>query len=255
MTLTLLSTVLGDALGCDVMAMEAIVDPSSSFTGYFMDLLFVQVQIYLWPAILLTVVAAGIIAWLVMEVIGYRAALKSWSELTNDLADDEFQTRREAYTRYMQWRRGRVPGSSLPRDFAGISDRPQRGGVAVDPMVSSETQTEGTYESPMDVDQEGEREEEESELAKRQRYLHQSLEESSDTELWFQIHHHDSMEDDTPPNNPIDVNQIEPTLEDMVAATQRARRIYYRRRAELLDAGDQDGLEVLDRNYGWVNFV
>ncbi len=211
-------------------------------------------EIYLWPAILLILVVAGAFVWMVMEVIGYRAALKSWSELTNDLADDEFQTRREAYTRYMQWRRGRVPGSSLPHDFAGILDQPQRGGVAVDPMVSSETQTEGTHESPMDVDQEGE-EQEESALAKRERYLHQSLEESSDTELWFQIHHHDDMDDDTPPNNPTDVNQIEPTVEDMVAATQRARRIYYRRRAELLDAGDHDGLEVLDRNYGWVDFV
>ena len=190
-----------------------------------------------------------------MEVIGYRAALKSWSELTNDLADDEFQTRREAYTRYMQWRRGRVPGSSLPRDFAGIADQPQRGGVAVDPMVSSETQTEETYESPMEVDHEGEQEDEESEAAKRQRYLHQSLEESSDTELWFQLHHHHGMDDDTPPNNPIDANQADHIIEDMVAATQRARRIYYRRRAELLDAGDQDGLESLDRNYGWVDFV
>ena len=214
MTLTLLSSILGDALGCDEMAMEASVDFTNAFTGYFVDSLFMQVQIYLWPAILLTVVTAGIFAWLIMEVIGYRAALTSWSELTNDLADDEFQTRREAYTRYMQWRRGRVPGSSLPRDFAGISDQPQRGGVAVDPMVSSETQTEETYESPMDVDHEGEQEDEESEAAKRQRYLHQSLEESS----------------------------------------ERARRIYYRRRAELLDAGDQDGL-VLDRNYGSVDFV
>ncbi len=37
MTLTLLSSILGHALGCDVMAMEASLDFRSVLTGYFLD--------------------------------------------------------------------------------------------------------------------------------------------------------------------------------------------------------------------------
>ena len=50
-------------------------------------------------------------------------------------------------------------------------------------------------------------------------------------------------------------NQLEPNLADMVAAGELARRIYHQRRDELLDANALDGLEALDANYAWVEFV
>ena len=185
MRLTLLSSFLGNALSCDLVAMdsEQVID-GWSLTGFP----FIVVEVYLWQTILIFLVIAGIFTWFVFELIGYRAALKSWSELTNGFASDELDDRRDAYRRYLQWRRGRMPITSVPEDFIGAGDRPRGEGVAVGPRVSSETQTDEASVSAMEAGGE-----EESEETKRRRYLYQSLDESSDTELWMEIHHHTDM--------------------------------------------------------------
>ena len=81
-------------------------------------------------------------------------------------------------------------------------------------------------------------------------------------------HHHeeDPMSDDDDPMGLVDQHHaevvdrpagyhIEPTEEDMAAASELARRLYWQRSAELLQANDLDGLETLDRNYSWLDFV
>lgn len=79
MTSTLLSSLLGDALSCDVVAMESgPVDAGWRLSDY----LYVVVELYVWQAILLVVIVASSFTWMVHELYGYKASLKSWSELT-----------------------------------------------------------------------------------------------------------------------------------------------------------------------------
>ena len=77
----------------------------------------------------------------------------------------------------------------------------------------------------------------------------------------MQQHHHEeeSMSDDDDPMG-LDGQQqderIQPTEEDMAASVERARRLYWQRHTELLEANDLDGLETtLDRNYSWLDFA
>ena len=44
-------------------------------------------------------------------------------------------------------------------------------------------------------------------------------------------------------------------LEDMIIARERARRIYEERRLQLVELGDLNALEALERNYEWVHHV
>ena len=102
MTLTLLSSLLGNALSCDVVAM----DSTPVVAGWTLtDYLFVVVEIYTWQAVLLFVGVAGLFTWMVFELQGYKASMKSWSALTDDFADNEEEKRKEAYASYMRWKR------------------------------------------------------------------------------------------------------------------------------------------------------
>ena len=111
---------------------------------------------------------------------------------------------------------------------------------------------------------------EESEEAKIEPYRHLRLEEASDPGFRMRQHHHEedpmSDDDDDDPMGLVDQHHaelvdrpagyhIEPTVEDMAAASETARRLYWRRRAELLESNDTDGLATLDRNYSWLDFV
>ena len=193
--------------------------------------------------------------------------MASWSSLTDDMFEDEMETRNEAFASYMRWKRGQaqrsrrwIPGVILDYFGNGSDDfeRPQRDGTGVAVAdTSSGAQSSGT--TPMEVEEAEEEISSEPESQKRRRYEHLDLSEASDTELWMQIHHHDVMDVDEDMHNeqPTNANPpgFEVQLQDVITARESARRIYEQRRLQALECGDFDALQALERNYECVNYV
>ena len=151
MTLTLLSSLLGNALSCDVVAM----DSGPVVTGWTLtDYAFGVVELYVWQLIVLLAVVVG----MVYELNGYKASLKSWSELTDDLADDEEEKRKDAYARYLRWKRQKdAQRRWLPTIFAGVFEQSLHGGGMISSdggtNVSTESSTQTDDLEAMDVDE------------------------------------------------------------------------------------------------------
>ena len=101
----------------------------------------------------------------------------------------------------------------------------------------------------------------ETESEKAIRYQHQRLDESSDVEFWMSLHHHEGSEED--PASPMQVDSEAPpdqatqdaALEDYAATAERARRLFWDRQDEFLQAGDYDGLDRFNSQYSWLDYV
>eukprot|EP00434_Breviolum_minutum_P045067 symbB.v1.2.040330.t1/scaffold7117.1/size26037/2 len=101
----------------------------------------------------------------------------------------------------------------------------------------------------------------ETESEKARRYQHQRLDESSDVEFWMSLHHHEGSEED--PASPMQVDSEAPpdqatqeaALEDYAATVERARRVFWDRQDEFLQAGDYDGLDRFNSQYSWLDYV
>ena len=213
MTLTLLSSLLGNALSCDVVAM----DSGPVVAGWTLtDYAFGVVELYVWQLIVLLAVVVGSFTWMVCELNGYKASLKSWSELTDDLADDEEEKRKDAYARYLRWKRQKdAQRRWLPTIFAGVFEQSLHGGG----MISSDGGTNVSTESSTQTDDLEAMEVDEGELEadKLARYRNSPLDECSDTELWFQLNHHEDL-----PSEASADDRLEADLEDMNARRRRA---------------------------------
>ena len=258
---------IGKQIGLSaVLDMNYVISSAVHFAGYVIDYLYVPVELYVWQILAMGLVMLTILVMVFFEVRGYRASLRSWSELTDAKFEDEMETRREAFARYLNWKRTQrmrsrwTPGAII--DYFGIlrSDdelhEPRRGGRDGQVDVDSSLQTSET--GPMDVD-DGEEVESEAESAKRLRYRDIELTEASDTELWMDVHHHADMEIDEENNQHVSGGgpqlDMEPQLEDMVRARDLALRVYEQRRQEAMDRGDMEALDTLEGNYEWVRFV
>ena len=213
MTLTLLSSLLGNALGCDVVAM----DSGPVVAGWTLtDYAFGVVELYVWQLIVLLAVVVGSFTWMVYELNGYKASLKSWSELTDDLADDEEEKRKDAYARYLRWKRQKdAQRRWLPTIFAGVFGQSLHGGGMISSdggtNVSTESSTQADDLEAMEVD------EGELEADKLARYRNSPLDECSDTELWFQLNHQEDL-----PSEASADDHMEADLEDLNAQRRRA---------------------------------
>ena len=53
----------------------------------------------------------------------------------------------------------------------------------------------------------------------------------------------------------VEGSRNDPSLDDMAEASERARRLYWQRRGDLVASNDQQGLDELDRNFSWLDFV
>eukprot|EP00434_Breviolum_minutum_P040749 symbB.v1.2.036227.t1/scaffold5065.1/size52819/1 len=146
MTLTLLSSLLGNALGCDVVAMES----GPVVAGWTLtDYAFGVVELYVWQLIVLLAVVVGSFTWMVFELNGYKASLKSWRGLTDDLADDEEEKRKDAYARYLRWKRQKdAQRRWIPTIFAGVFEQSLHGGG----VISSDGGTNVSTESSTQTD-------------------------------------------------------------------------------------------------------
>ena len=201
--------------------------------------------------------------WMTFEIRGYQASLKSWSSLTDDMFQDEMDTRREAYASYMRWKKQQesrsrwIPGfirdccgSSMRSDF----ERSQHGDPNEQVEVHSSSYTSGT--TPMEVEEVQEEITSERESEKRRRYAHLELSEASDTELWMQVHHHDDLGVDEENNQHAAGDDaqldLEPQLQDMVRAGDLALRVYEQRRQQALDRGDFEALGALGTMNGFA---
>ncbi len=238
-----------------------VTSSAFGFIGYINEFLFMTVELYAWQLILLALMLAGVFLWMVFEIRGYQASLASWSSLTSDMFEDETETRKEAFGSYMRWKRGQAQGSSgwIPGvilDYFGNGpddfERPERD---VRDVSTADTSSGGNM--PMEIEEDEQHGETESQ--KRLRYQHQTMDESSDVEMWMQVHHHHDMDvfeevrNDQPINS--DPTGFEVQLEDMIVARERARRIYEERRLQLVELGDLNALEALERNYEWVHHL
>ena len=265
---------------CTTSAMDRTADVASGygeyFNGYFISFLFMSFEMQVWQMILLLCLMGGIVCWTINEVRGYKASLALWSSLTDSMFDENEEERRQAYARYGRWKRQQEERSTwVARNirswFTGDRMDFTRGTDGRDDFRSAGTQTDLEM-PPIEVDRIM-HDDSETQSEKAVRYRHLSLEECSDPGLWMQLHHHEAMsdlessiEDPTPMQVDEDgsdgstrlarsVEDIVPTSEDMQLASQRARRLYYLRRDELLAQGDFEGLERLDHNYAWLDFV
>ena len=84
--------------------------------------------------------------------------------------------------------------------------------------------------------------------------MHQRLEESSDVELWQELHHMDfeneSSDDDATMG---DASTNAETA--LIRARESAIRVYERRRLEAIDRNDLDELDALERSFEWLHYV
>ena len=245
-----------------VLAMDYVTSSAVHFVGYVIDYLFVPVELYVWQILALSLMMVVAFIWMIYEIRGYQASLKSWSSLTDDMFNDEMDNRREAFASYMRWKRQQqrtrswMPGAIIDY-FGSLSsgDDFQRAGHG-DPTEQTETSAQTSGATAMEVE-DGEEMESEPESEKKRRYRDLELTEASDTELWMQVHHHEDMEvnEDNNQHAAGDGLDLEPQLQDMVRARDLALRVYEQRRQEALERGDMEALDTLERNYEWVRFV
>ena len=82
--------------------MDYVIISAVRFMSYITDFLFVPVELYAWQVLVLSLMMVVAFIWMTYEIRGYQASLKSWSSLTDDMFQDEMDTRREAYASYMR---------------------------------------------------------------------------------------------------------------------------------------------------------
>ena len=87
------------------LTMDYVSSSAVCFMGYITEFLFVPVELYVWQILALSVMIVVAFIWMIYEIRGYQASLKSWSSLTDEMFQDEMDTRREAYASYMRWKR------------------------------------------------------------------------------------------------------------------------------------------------------
>ena len=218
----------------------------------------------MWQILALSSMIVVAFIWMIFEIRGYQASLKSWSSLTDDMFHDEMDNRREAFASYMRWKREQqrtrrwIPGAIIDY-FGSLSSgdefqRPRHG----DSSEQAETSPQTSGATALEVE-DGEEIASEPKSEKRRRYRDLELTEASDTELWMQVHHHEDMEVDEDNNQHASGDgaqlDLEPQLQDMVRARDLALRVYEQRRQQALDRGDMEALDALERNYEWVRFV
>ncbi len=155
--------------------MDYVGSSAVRFTGYFTDYLFVPVELYVWQILVLSSMMIAFI-WMTFEIRGYQPSLQSWSSLTDAMFEDGMETRKEAFSTYMRWKREQrkprrwMPGIIL--DYFGSPshddlERPERGEQSEQIGTSLNPQASGT--SRMEVEQEGEQQSE-TESEKKRRY-------------------------------------------------------------------------------------
>ena len=244
--------------------MTFAVDIAGGYGEYFGGILFMTVDVQIWQLMLLFCMMTCIGVWVIYEIRGYKASLASWSALTDDLQQDEWNDKRDAFISYMRWKRQQEERSNwVPMTIRswfsgdrGDIDRAPGSGECSNVARSTGTQTAllDTIELPP-IRRYSEDEPMETESEKAIRYRHQRLDESSDVEYWMSIHHHEDSE-------PMDVDSegrtnpsFELEAEELAVQAGNARRAYYLRRDDLLAANDYEGLERLDRDYSWLDFV
>ena len=238
------------------------------FNGYVGSILFMSFEVQVWQMVLLLCLMIGIVCWTINEVRGYKASLASWSELTDSMFEDDKDERRQAFASYSRWKRQQEERthwvarnirswfSGSPRDFV----RQSGGDARLDLPRTTGTQTD--VEMPV-VDG-GEDDDEETQSEKALRYRHLKLEECSDPGLWMSLHHHEGLDElDSEAASPMQVDSEAPAnhvaqaaaVEDYAASAERARRLFWRRQDEFLQAGDYDGLDRFNARYSWLDYV
>ena len=241
-----------------------LLDMVFSIFGYGIELLFTPIEIRAWQAVAVIFVVMTTLVMCFLEVKGYQASLRAWADLADLLADDEVELRREAYASYLRFKRRRqrpfhrrvLEYFTSPeqedlvreeRDVPSTVDGEQVGSAVIATAAA-------TGPEPMDVDEEQNDVCEETDSQKRARYMHQRLEESSDVELWQELHHMDfeneSSDDDATMG---DASTNAETA--LIRARESAIRVYERRRLEAMDRNDLDELDALERNYEWLHYV
>jgi len=239
------------------------------FNGYFGSILFMSFEVQVWQMVLLMCLMVSIVCWTINEVRGYKASLASWSELTDSMFEDDETERRQAFSSYSRWKRQQEERThwvsrNLRSWFAGNPsdfDRQSGGDAQLDLSKTTGTQTD--IEMPvvnrvMDEDAETHSETQSEKVA---RYRHLELNECSDVELWMSLHHHESSEEEVA--SPMQVDSEAPAnhvaqaaaVEDYAASAERARRLFWRRQDEFLQAGDYDGLDRFNARYSWLDYV
>ena len=260
---------------CSAMSMnEGTMDGASGMTigygEYFGGILFMTVEVQLWQLMLLFCMMICIGVWVAHEIRGYNASLASWSALTDDLMQDEWNDKKDAFISYMRWKRQQEERSSwVPMTIRswfsgnrGDIDRAPGAGECAIFAQSTGTQTAllDTVELPP-IRRYSDDAPMETESEKARRYQHQRLDESSDVEFWMSLHHHEGSEED--PASPMQVDSEAPpdqatqeaALEDYAATVERARRVFWDRQDEFLQAGDYDGLDRFNSQYSWLDYV
>ena len=260
---------------CSAMSMsEGTMDGASGMTvgygEYFGGILFMTVEVQLWQLMLLFCMMICIGVWVIHEIRGYNASLASWSALTDDLMQDEWNNKKDAFISYMRWKRQQEERSSwVPMTirswFLGNRDDIDRAPGAGE--CASFAQSIGTQTALLDtvelppIRRYSDDAPMETESEKARRYQHQRLDESSDVEFWMSLHHHEGSEED--PASPMQVDSEAPpdqatqeaALEDYAATVERARRVFWDRQDEFLQAGDYDGLDRFNSQYSWLDYV
>ena len=250
--------------GSATSAMTFAMDIAGGYGEYFGGILFMTVEVQIWQLMLVFCMMTCIGVWVIYEIRGYKASLASWSALTDDLQQDEWNDKRDAFISYMRWKRQQEERSSwVPMTIRswfsgdrGDIDRAPGSGECSSFSQSTSTQTAllDTVELPP-IRRYAEDEPVETESEKATRYLHQRLDESSDVELWMSIHHHEDMdvdgegEDLNAPPHPC------PEMHDLQRSRTRAIRVYERLRQEAVDRNDLDELDALERRYEWLYYV
>ena len=237
------------------------------FNGYFSSILFMSFEVQVWKMVLLMCLMGGIVCWTIIEVRGYEASLASWSELTDSMFEDDEDERRQAFASYSRWKRQQEERtnwvarnirswfSGNPADF----DRQSGGDAHLDLPRTTGTQTD--LEMPVDRVM---YEDTETQGEKAARYRRLNLEECSDPGRWLSLHHHEGLEEpDSEAASPMQVDSEAPAdhvaqtaaVEDYAATAERARRLFWRRQNEFLEAGDYDGLDRFTARYSWLDYV
>ena len=228
--------------------------------GYVSSILLATYEVPVSQIGLMMCLMVGIICWTLVEIKGYRAALASWSALTDSMFEEDFQERKDAYASYSKWKRQQQAEGSTSAWFSrnirswfsvNPGDFSRGDGISSDALRNAGTQTD--LEMPavnMNVD-----EKIETRSEKEARYRHQSLEESSDVELWMELHHHD-MDVDEPEEAEPDVSaHPHSELYAMQSARDRAIRNYERLRSDAVDRNDLDEVDALERRFEWLYYV
>ena len=206
--------------------------------------------------------------------------MASWSSLTDSMLQDDLEERREAFVSYMRWKRQQSDRSRwFPRiilDYFGSGSensgedfgrsRVEQHGIGGDPTDAGGVRNSGTQTDLEAPPLESSSGESESDSTRRERYRHLSMDETSNPDLWMEVHHHGDMDADhmdVDGGSEVLSQGAQPDVEphpypeyhDMHRARNRAIRRYELLRQEAVDRNDLDELDALERTYEWLYYV